>query len=102
MWKLQARKILTYTRKYNNMNNKDLITALSQKTGGKTTDTQSMVLTAVKAIIDNMCDAEPVNINGLGTFDVRKRNERIIVNPGTGKKNLVPPKLVATFKAKKK
>ena len=49
MWKLQARKILTYTRKYNNMNNKDLITALSQKTGGKTTDTQSMVLTAVKA-----------------------------------------------------
>jgi nucleoid DNA-binding protein len=49
-----------------------------------------------------MCEAEPVNVNGLGTFDVRKRNERIIVNPGTGKKNLVPPKLVATFKPKKK
>jgi DNA-binding protein HU-beta len=61
-----------------------------------------MVLTAVKAIIEKMCDAEPVILNGLGTFDVRKRNERIIVNPGTGKKNLVPPKLVATFKPRKK
>jgi DNA-binding protein HU-beta len=49
-----------------------------------------------------MCDTEAVNINGLGTFDVRKRNERIIVNPGTGKKNLVPPKLVATFKPRKR
>ncbi len=84
------------------MNNKDLITALSQKTGLKTADTQNMVTTAVNAIIEKMCDAEPVNVNGLGTFDVRKRNERIIVNPGTGKKNLVPPKLVATFKPKKK
>jgi len=83
------------------MNNKELITALSQKTGKKTSETQSMVLTTVKAIIEKMCDAEPVNISGLGTFDVRKRNERIIVNPGTGKKNLVPPKLVATFKPKK-
>jgi len=83
------------------MNNKELITALSQKTGIKTSETQSMVLTAVKAVIEKMCDAEPVNISGLGTFDVRKRNERIIVNPGTGKKNLVPPKLVATFKPKK-
>jgi nucleoid DNA-binding protein len=84
------------------MNNKDLINALAQTDGLKATDTQSMVLTAVKAIIEKMCDAEPVNLNGLGTFDVRKRNERIIVNPGTGKKNLVPPKLVATFKPKKK
>lgn len=84
------------------MNNKDLITALSQKTGQKTSDTQNMVATAVKAIIEKMCEAEPVSVNGLGTFDVRKRNERIIVNPGTGKKNLVPPKLVATFKPKKK
>ena len=84
------------------MNNKDLINALSQKMGLKAADTQSMVLTTVKAIIDKMCEAEPVNVNGLGTFDVRKRNERIIVNPGTGKKNLVPPKLVATFKPKKK
>lgn len=84
------------------MNNKDLINALAQKAGLKATETQSMVLTAVKAIIEKMCDAEPVNLNGLGTFDVRKRNERIIVNPGTGKKNLVPPKLVATFKPRKK
>ena len=84
------------------MNNKDFINALSKKTGLKATDTQSMVLTTVRAIIEKMCEAEPVNVNGLGTFDVRKRNERIIVNPGTGKKNLVPPKLVATFKPRKK
>ena len=33
-----------------------------------------------------------------GTFEVKKRMERILVNPNNGKKMLVPPKLVLNFK----
>lgn len=84
------------------MNNKEFIAALSQKTGYKATDTQSMVRTAMNNIVDQLVEGEYVNISGLGTFDVKKRMERIIVNPGSGNKMLVPPKLVVNFKARKK
>lgn len=80
------------------MNNKEFITALAQKSGYKIDDTQNMVRTVVNNIIDNLTEGEVVNINGLGSFDVKKRMERIINNPGTGQKMLVPPKLVANFK----
>lgn len=80
------------------MNNKEFIAALSQRTGYKQEDTQNMVRTVVYNIIDNLAMGEAVNVSGLGSFDVKKRMERMIVNPGTGQKMLVPPKLVANFK----
>ena len=33
-----------------------------------------------------------------GSFEVKKRLERIMVNPSTGQRMLVPPKLVLNFK----
>lgn len=80
------------------MNNKEFITALSKKTGYKVDDTQNMVRTVVYNIIDKLTEGDSVNISGLGSFDVKKRMERVIVNPGTGQKMLVPPKLVTNFK----
>lgn len=80
------------------MNNKEFITALSKKTGYKVDDTQNMVRTVVYNIIDKLTEGDSVNISRLGSFDVKKRMERVIVNPGTGQKMLVPPKLVTNFK----
>ena len=39
-----------------------------------------------------------VTIQGFGTFEVKKKAERISVNPANGKRYLVPPKLVPVFK----
>jgi DNA-binding protein HU-beta/integration host factor subunit alpha len=39
-----------------------------------------------------------VLIPAFGTFEVKKKLERIMVNPSTGQRMLVPPKLVLTFK----
>lgn len=80
------------------MNNKDFISALSKRTGYKNVDVQHMVRTAVNAITDNLLDEGAVSLSRLGTFDVKKRNERIINNPSTGQRMLVPPKLVVNFK----
>jgi DNA-binding protein HU-beta/integration host factor subunit alpha len=33
-----------------------------------------------------------------GTFEVKKKMERVMVNPSTGQRMLVPPKLVLNFK----
>lgn len=80
------------------MNNKEFISALSKRTGYKSVDVQHMVRTTVNAITDNLLDEGGVTLSRLGTFDVKKRNERIINNPSTGQRMLVPPKLVVNFK----
>lgn len=80
------------------MNNKEFITALTQKTGYKSNDVQSMVRTTMQTVIQSLTDGETVSISGLGSFEVKKRMERIITNPGTGQKMIVPPKLVVNFK----
>lgn len=80
------------------MNNKEFIAALSQKTGIAVADTQSLVRTAMNGIVDLLCEDNSVTVSGLGTFDVKKRMERVIVNPASGQKMLVPPKLVVNFK----
>lgn len=80
------------------MNNKEFISELSKKSGFKTEDTQNIVRSVVYNIVDRLTDGDSVSITGLGTFEVKKRMERIITNPGTGQKMLVPPKLVTNFK----
>ncbi|MBR4572532.1 MAG: HU family DNA-binding protein [Prevotella sp.] len=80
------------------MNNKEFIAALSQKVGLTTSETQNAVRTSVNSIIEMLCDDKSVTLSGLGSFDVKKRLERVIVNPSSGQKMLVPPKLVVNFK----
>ena len=43
-------------------------------------------------------NGESVSVSGFGTFEVKKRLERIMVNPSTGQRMIVPPKLVLNFK----
>ena len=51
------------------------------------------------AVLEERCDAlDSVAIPGFGTFEAKKKTERVTVNPASGKKMLVPPKIVLTFK----
>ena len=56
----------------------------------------------VKTVVDMMGKSfetgDPVPVIGFGTFEVKKRLERVMVNPSTGLRMLVPPKLVLNFK----
>lgn len=46
-----------------------------------------------------LASGETVSIPSFGNFETRKRNERIMAHPSVkGKRLLVPPKLVASFK----
>lgn len=80
------------------MNNKEYITELSQRSGYSLDNTQKLV----KCVLDEMAaqfdDGQSVVVNGFGTFEVKKRMERIVVNPSTGQKMMVPPKIVLAFK----
>lgn len=56
----------------------------------------------VSAIVDIMSEelqaGNAVQVQNFGTFEVKKRMERISVIPDTGQRILVPPKLVLSFK----
>ncbi len=80
------------------MTNKDFISELAQQTGYSPEDTQSMVNTVVEAMGDHFQEDGSVLVPTFGTFEVKKKLERIMVNPATGQRMLVPPKLVLNFK----
>ena len=80
------------------MNNKDFIAELAQRTGFTAEDTQKYVNSIVEAMGDHFQESDSVLIPTFGTFEVKKKLERVMVNPSTGLRMLVPPKLVLSFK----
>ena len=80
------------------MTNKDFISELAQQTGYSPEDTQKMVNSIVEAMGDHFQEDGSVLVPNFGTFEVKKKLERIMVNPSTGQRMLVPPKLVLYFK----
>ena len=80
------------------MNNKDFITELADRTGYSAEDTQRMVDLVIETMGDRFQEDDSVQIPSFGTFEVKKKMERIMVNPSTGQRMLVPPKLVLNFK----
>ena len=80
------------------MNNKEFIQALSKRTSMKADDCQKIVKSVFDTTTAMLQDDETVTFSRLGAFDVKKRMERVITNPGTGQRMLVPPKLVVNFR----
>jgi DNA-binding protein HU-beta len=80
------------------MNNKEFIAELSKRNGFTLDNTQRLV----KSVIDRMTmgfeNGENVFVSGFGTFELKKRQERTMINPSTGQKMLVPPKIVLNFR----
>lgn len=80
------------------MTNKNFIKELSQRLECTSGEAQRMVKSLIDVMNEEFQSGEPFTIPGFGTFEVKKRMERIIVNPTTHKRMLVPPKLVLGFK----
>lgn len=80
------------------MNNKEYIAELARETGYSQDDTQKLVRTVIDAMIEQFENGEVVTILDFGTFEVKKRMERVVVNPVSKKRQLVPPKLVLGFR----
>ena len=81
------------------MNYSELITALAQQLQlskaevGKRLDETTAIITA-ELLKNNI-----VSIMNFGTLEVKKRQERLCVHPNTGKKLLIPPKLIVKYRA---
>lgn len=80
------------------MNNKEFIAELSRRLGYKVKDASSLMVALVAEMTDELEDENVIAIQNIGSFEVRKKQERVVVNPATQQRMLVPPKLVINFK----
>lgn len=80
------------------MNNKEFTTELSRRTGVSVKETTDLIGKLIDEMTQELVEGNAVAILGFGTFDVKKKAERISVSPTTKQRMLVPPKLVLSFK----
>jgi DNA-binding protein HU-beta/integration host factor subunit alpha len=80
------------------MNNKEFIAELARRTKSSTKEAQQKMNALLQEITERLCDEDSIMISNFGTFETKKRLERVLVSPTTGQRMLVPPKIVVGFK----
>ena len=83
------------------MNKKDLIYFVTEETGLKRKDSQAAIEATVKAIHMALVKGKKVQMAGLGTFDLNRRQARTGRNPQTGEKVKIKAKTVVKFRPSK-
>lgn len=81
-----------------NMDSKTVIEKLSQQLGSDTEEVKKLLAGLCEVVGRDCSENDSIAIPGFGTFETRKRMERISVHPATGKRMLIPPKIILTFK----
>lgn len=80
------------------MENKTILDTLSHDLDLKKDEVRQMVQSFAKVLADSCIDKDSVVVPGFGQFEGRKKQERLAVHPSSGKRLLIPPKLVMSFK----
>lgn len=80
------------------MNNKEFTSELSKRLGYTLKDTSELMFSLLSVMTQQLEDGNVIAIQGFGTFEVKKKLERISVSPTSKQRMLVPPKLVLTYK----
>ena len=80
------------------MDNKKLINTVAKNLGRKPEDVGKLLDAFVGVLTARCSDMDSVHVPGFGSFEPKKRDERVMVHPSTGKRMLVPPKVVVGFK----
>ena len=80
------------------MNNKEFINTLATRLQENPKTVKQHVEALVDALANMLDEGATLNVQGFGTYEVKKKKERIIVHPMSKQRQLVPPKLVIAFK----
>jgi len=64
----------------------------------KAAEAQHVMNTLLAAMGERFQEGDSVQCPNFGVFEVKKKLERILVNPVSGQRMLVPPKLILAFK----
>ena len=80
------------------MNYTELITSLSKRLQLSKTEVEKRLEDTTAVITAELLKNNVISIMNFGILEVKKRNERISIHPNTGKKLLVPPKLIVKYR----
>ncbi len=80
------------------MNNKEFISELAHRTDMSVKNTTMLTNALVDEIASCLENEQTLNIVSFGTFESKMKKERILVNPQTKQRMLVPPKITISFK----
>ncbi len=84
------------------MNNKEFITKLAKRCNITMGEATANVDAFVNVMTERLKDNDQLNISGFGVLEAKMRKERLSVNPKTGQRFLVPPKVVPSFRPSSK
>lgn len=80
------------------MNTAELTNHLAKKLTLPKSEVTKRMEDFVEILTDELAKGNTLAITSFGTFEVKKRDERISVHPSTQNKILIPPKLIVKFK----
>lgn len=83
------------------MNRKELVDAISSKTGASKKDAEQFVSAFMEVVTDELKRGGQVSLVGFGTFKVASRAAREARNPQTGERISIPARKVPQFKPSK-
>lgn len=84
------------------MNNKEFITKLAKRCNITIGEATANIDAFVNVMTERLKDNDQLNISGFGVLEAKMRKERLSVNPKTGQRFLVPPKVVPSFRPSSK
>lgn len=80
------------------MNTKEFTSELSRRIGRNVKETTSLIKALTDEIASQLSEGNNISIQSFGNFEVKKKLEHVVVNPGTRQRMLVPPKMEIKFK----
>lgn len=76
----------------------ELIEMIAEKTGFPRSHVAKMMKTMLETLTENMAAGKNITLTGFGTFEIRERQARTGVVPGTDKRIEIPARTYPAFK----
>ena len=80
------------------MNNKEFKSELAERLGYTIKDTAELIGSLLSDMVQELEEGNVIAVQRFGSFEVKKKAERISINPASKQRMLVPPKLVLSYK----
>ena len=80
------------------MNNKEFTSELAERLGYTIKDTSELINSMLASMTQELEEGNMIAVQGFGSFEVKKKAERISINPASKQRMLVPPKLVLSYR----
>ena len=80
------------------MNNKEFTSELAERLGYTIKDTSELISSLLSSMTQELEEGNMIAVQGFGSFEVKKKAERISSNPASKQHMLVPPKLVLSYR----